>query len=163
DSPTSNGCGSTTRSKCRASSAFSPTARGRQRSRGWPRLPRRTGRTTSCSFTYVPHHGRPEHHPDSRAGGRHGPALAADLVRDALDALDPAAAALLLHRPHSRLDDRRIGAPALGHLRPDAHEPGLLSQCVGGECALFLDTLVVGVAALAPLARHDALWITMQT
>ena len=115
--------GSTIRSSCPASSAFSPTARSAPPCAASTTSRATSGPTTSsCSTTATTSW--------SGSARSSSPIMLAALLllwRGRLErtrghALDPdAGLPVPLHRDHRRLDDRRARPPAVARLRPDAH------------------------------------------
>ena len=66
-------------------------------------------------------------------------ALAQAALHGALGAMGAAAQlSAALHRQHRRLDDRRTWPPALAHLRPDAHQRGVLENRLGRQWPVYV-------------------------
>src|SRR5580704_10481665 len=75
-----------------------------------------------------------------RDGGCGAAAVAREIVRFTMDALDAdALRAAAVYREHGRMDDRRIGAATLADLWIDAYSPGNLAARGGGKCMVYAD------------------------
>jgi cytochrome bd-type quinol oxidase subunit 1 len=88
----------------------------------------------AAALLRLPHHGWPRHLVCAADDRQRVSALAQAAFHRALGAVGAAAQLpIALHRQHRRLAHSRVGPPALAHLRPDAHQRGLLEHRLGQQ------------------------------
>ena len=141
-SPTWPSGGSTTRSSCPASSAFSPTARSTPTSPGSTHFPEDTW-PDNIELLYYAFHVMVGLGTIFIAARWRSPRLLAwrgALPRSRADAVDAdARVSVSVHRHHGGMDDRGARAPAVARVRPDAHRGRRQSRrCTSGTVLFTL-------------------------